>query len=238
MAFCYQDGGQKDESTLTERQKSKAIKKMPNLIELASYTYYTQACALGVFFEYTDYIRFIKCEGEYKDSVSPILPSLKSLATALAFTGIFVGANSYYSIETCYTEEFASWSFAYKYWFYMVSMSVKRFFYYGPFMFTTGAIQASGLGYNSKTKSGAEDWDKVRGVYALNIEVATSVITMLRDWNHQVHLWLKFYVQERLSTPGKRAPTWVGYSTFVVSAFWHGFYSTYYITFFTAAILS
>ena len=137
MAFCYQDGGRDD---LTERQKKLAIKKLPNLFELASYTYYTQACALGVFFEFTNYFDFIKCEGEYRDRVSPILPSLKSLGEALLFTGIFFAASMHFPIETCYTSAYAAWSFPYKYFYYMVAMTGKRFFYYGPFMFTTGAI--------------------------------------------------------------------------------------------------
>ena len=61
---------------------------------------------------------------------------------------------------------------------------------------------------------------------------------MLRWWNHQVHLWLKFYVQERLVTPGQRPSFAVSMSTFLMSAFWHGFYPCYYLTFFFAAILA
>jgi len=72
--------------------------------------------------------------------VNPILPSLKSLGEALMFSGLFFAGNIYFPIETCYTLEYASWSFPYKYFFYMVAMTCKRFFYYGPFMFTTGAI--------------------------------------------------------------------------------------------------
>ncbi len=58
-------------------------------------------------------------------------------------------------------------------------MSIKRFFYYGPFNFTTGAFQATGLGYNGDGK-----WNKVIGVYIYEIETTESVLTMLRAWNH------------------------------------------------------
>jgi hypothetical protein len=37
-----------------------------------------------------------------------------------------------------------------------MAMSIKRFFYYGPFSITTGAIIASGLGYNGKNKENDE----------------------------------------------------------------------------------
>jgi len=53
-----------------------------------------------------------------------------------------------------------------------------------------------------------------------------------------VHLWLKFYVQGRLVESGKRATFLESLATFIVSAFWHGLYPSYYIMFFFAAILS
>jgi hypothetical protein len=67
--------------------------------------------------------------------------------------------------------------------YYFVAMSFKRFFYYNPFSMTTGAIIASGLGYNGKQK-GQDQWDKIVGVYIWEVETASSPIEMLRFWNH------------------------------------------------------
>ena len=122
-------------------------------------------------------------------------------------------------------------------------MTFKRFFYYGPFSFTTGAIIASGFGYNGfsiepKTEKRVEKWDKVVGVYIWNVETGSSPNEMVKDWNHQVHLWLKFYVQNRLVPHGKRAGAKENLLTFLVSAFWHGFYPFYYVMFFGAALLT
>jgi len=61
---------------------------------------------------------------------------------------------------------------------------------------------------------------------------------MLRFWNHQVHLWLKFYIMARLTPAGKRPGMFENMATFIISAFWHGFYPFYYVMFFFAAILS
>lgn len=72
----------------------------------------------------------------------------------------------------------------------------------------------------------------------MGVETSTSCMTMLQCWNHQVHLWLKFYVQCRLVAKGQRAGTKETIIVFLVSAFWHGFYPFYYIMFFLAAILS
>lgn len=59
---------------------------------------------------------------------------------------------------------------------------------------------------------------------------------MLRYWNHQIHLWLKFYVSARLAEFGKRPTAAMNFATFLVSALWHGFYPFYYVVFFFAAL--
>jgi len=61
---------------------------------------------------------------------------------------------------------------------------------------------------------------------------------MLRWWNHQTHLWLKHYIQERLVNLGERPSFGVNMTVFLVSAIWHGFYPCYYFCFFFAALLS
>ena len=59
---------------------------------------------------------------------------------------------------------------------------------------------------------------------------------MMASWNHNVHLWLKHYVQNRIVAPVERPQLWQTITTFTVSAFWHGFYPLYYFTFFMCAI--
>ena len=60
---------------------------------------------------------------------------------------------------------------------------------------------------------------------------------MIRYWNHQVHLWLKFYIMERLTPEGKRPGTFENMFTYMVSALWHGFYPCYYVMFFFNGLL-
>jgi hypothetical protein len=159
LAFCYRDGGV-DPKDLTKDQKERVVDKLPSIIEICSYTQFVSNCALGVFFEFSDYKRFIQREKEYAYGMpSPILPSLKSLATAIGCTAFFIVASQYFWIEYIFSPEYSSHSLLYKVYYFYVAMSIKRFFYYGPFNFTTGAFQAAGLGYN-----GNEKWDKVIGV--------------------------------------------------------------------------
>ena len=53
-----------------------------------------------------------------------------------------------------------------------------------------------------------------------------------------IHLWLKHYVYNRVSIPGKPAGIRENMATFIVSAFWHGFYPFYYVMFFFCAFLT
>ena len=71
-------------------------------MELCSYTWYGSNCTLGVFFEFSDYKRFIEKTGEYANVPLTIVPAVKYLLTALAMMGIFVFGNAYYPIDGCY----------------------------------------------------------------------------------------------------------------------------------------
>lgn len=59
LAFCYKDGGMKEEDLIPD-QKERQVKTLPSILEMCSYTWYVQNCALGVFFEFSDYKNFIE----------------------------------------------------------------------------------------------------------------------------------------------------------------------------------
>jgi len=139
LSFCYKDGGE-DFKSLTKDQQERVVKKLPNVLELLSYTYFVSNAVLGVFFEFSDYKRFIERTNEYKDVPSPILVSLTTLGKAIAFTGFFVVVSQWFYLSYCYESEYLQQTLWYTTWYFYVSMTVRRFFYYGPFHFTTGAI--------------------------------------------------------------------------------------------------
>jgi lysophospholipid acyltransferase len=231
LAYCYKDGGE-DEKNLTEEQKKWKVVQMPNLLEFASYVFFCNASALGVFFEYSDYKRFIEQTHEYKNAPSPVLPSLYWLAQGFTWIAIFVVGSNYFYLPDCWSEWYSTLPWWKAVLFYHIAMSIKRFFYYGPFSITTGAVIASGLGYNGIDHHGKHHWNKIVQVYVYEIETGKSPNELLRYWNHQVHLWLKFYIGARITEKDKRPTFGQNMIVFMVSAFWHGFYPFYYVTFF------
>ena len=184
LAYCYKDGGT-DSAKLNQDQRDRIVTSLPTPLELASYVWYSQASALGVFFEFSDYKRWIERKGEYANTPSPILPSLKWLVIALLCLAVYTVANADFYVEYCWSKEYDSdCSFGYRIFYYYIAMTIKRFFYYNAFCMSTGAVVASGLGYNGKKNTGEDQWDKIVSVYIWEVETSASPIEMLRFWNH------------------------------------------------------
>ena len=116
-----------------------------------------------------------------------------------------------------------------------MAMTGQRYGYYSPFAFSDAAITACGLSYNGADPT-KHQWDRVVCIYIWALETSASTAEILKLWNHQVHQWLKHYVQARVVTPGVKPGMKENMSVFAVSAFWHGFYPFYYVMFFFAAI--
>lgn len=75
LGFCYRDGGEKDTDLLPEQVENKVV-KMPSVIEILSYVYFSSGCICGPFFEYSDYVMFIEKRGRYQNIPSTVVPSL------------------------------------------------------------------------------------------------------------------------------------------------------------------
>ena len=217
---------------------------------MASYTFFCQQCAVGVFFEYRDFINWIEETAEYKQVPNPIIPSLKYLVYAILAVGTFVVGSGYFAVEDCWSDKFVNeMSFPQKMLHTNFAWAFKRYFYYSAFLFETGVVIACGLGYNGRAEVTDKDvdpknpdqkgehlWDKFIGVHVWECETSDTVLTFIRGWNHRVHIFLKYYVAERLSG-GERPKAWHLGAVFAIGAFWHGFYPFYYVAFFTAAMM-
>ena len=135
MAFSYYDGGQPREA-LTDRQDKMKIEQLPTLVEMISYTFYCQQYALGVFFEYRDFIAWIEERNEYKKVPSPVIESLKYAGYAFACLGTFSVGAGLFPIPYCYTEEFANeTTLAYKLYYIFFAGHFVHYFYYIAFQF-------------------------------------------------------------------------------------------------------
>jgi lysophospholipid acyltransferase len=124
-------------------------------------------------------------------------------------------------------------------------MIVQRYKYYSIWKLTQASAVSCGLGYNGtvKTESGGaiHKFDKIEGCVIRKVEWDVSPKIRIQYWNRTVHLWLKYFVFMRMININHKAfknnKTAATLVTFMVSAFWHGFYPVYYLFFFQFFLL-
>ena len=99
---------------------------------------------------------------------------------------------------------------------------------------------ASGLsfnGYDKETKK--PKFDRVQCAILWNLEVSYTVKDFLGSWNMSVPKWIKYYVFLRMLPNDKRQSInfKAAFTSFMVSAVWHGFYPGFYMFFLGAFLL-
>jgi lysophospholipid acyltransferase len=107
LAYCYKDGGEKEEKLLPE-QKDKKVEKLPNVLELLSYVYFPSACIVGPFFEFADFKMYIEKTGRYAKIPSSAKHALLGFLRAKLCLVIHMGIANYCYPAFCGTEEYAA----------------------------------------------------------------------------------------------------------------------------------
>ena len=107
----------------------------------------------------------------------------------------------------------------------------KRFKHHAGWKLTQAGINASGISYSGideQTKAPRFDLITTMDLY---FEVEHNPRVKIELWNQSVQTWLKKCVYIRVYDNNPKNATLATYSTFLVSAFWHGFYFAYYVAF-------
>lgn len=103
--------------------------------------------------------------------------------------------------------------------------------YYSPWCLSDASMISCGIAYNGDNEKKQINWERIVNCSVWINETSPTPLEMMRVWNHQIHQWLKHYVQSRINAPGERVGLKATFGTFMVSAFWHGFYPFYYFMF-------
>mmetsp|Transcript_25430 Transcript_25430/g.28246 ORF Transcript_25430/g.28246 Transcript_25430/m.28246 type:complete len:200 (+) Transcript_25430:825-1424(+) len=105
-------------------------------------------------------------------------------------------------------------------------------------MINDGSIALSGLSYAGEDKEDHPKFDKIQCVDLYQLEFCTVPRDGVKNWNAMTVEWLRHYVFERIKPEKGHSSTAATMITNLVSGFWHGFYPTYYNTFFFLAIVA
>ncbi len=156
---------------------------------------------------------------------------------------IFIGVNLSLTRLGFYPEWVLDPEFAKEpFWWKMVWLDIVSFNiwtkYYIPWTFQNGNVHASGYCYNGLDNKGNHKWDKVIPLDVMRVEFGKTFWEVMDNWHHCTSIWMWRYIYEWNIDPWKPKETNKAMLiTFMLSAFWHGFYPTYYLAFFMVNLM-
>ncbi|MCQ2819069.1 MAG: hypothetical protein MJ252_17545 [archaeon] len=250
LAYAYQDGAQQDKDIKCSHWREYKLTEKPTLLETFSYVYYFPSACIGPSFEFKDFKDFIYLRGRYaKMPYDLILPwGIFYFFYSFFWMGFYGYFGPRYPLSYCGTVEFGEKSMWYKFWYINFAMAFHRAKFYSGWVLAFTSMIISGLAYSEipRDKADPQILTKINGPYyrtfekgsygdIIDCEFGINPKTKITSWNHSVHLWLKYCFFLRvinLDIPlVKNNKSLASGLTFILSAFWHGFYPTYYITF-------
>ena len=254
-AFCWNvhDGRIKAEY-LNDYQKDKAIYKMPDFLDYAGFVLFFPSLMAGPAFDYNDYRRWIETtmfDAPEGVDVSKAIttrkqrriprsgtPAAWKAAEGLAWIFLYLKIAPWYTVPFVLGDNYMKYNFFHRVWILEMLGFTTRLKYYGVWSLTEGACILSGMGYGGiDSKTGKARWDRLNNVYPWGIESAQNSRAYLENWNRNTNNWLRHYVYLRVTPHGKKPGFRASLATFTTSAFWHGFYPGYYLTFILAAFI-
>lgn len=254
-AFCWNVyDGKLPDSELSDFQRERAIKEMPNLLDYAAYVLFFPSLFAGPAFDYVDYRRWISTTMfELPPNVDPSkapptrkkrkiprsgTPAAFKAAYGLLWIFGFLRFSGYYYPSFYLSSDFMKYGFLRRVFYLHMLGLTTRMKYYGVWSLTEGSCILAGIGYRGiDPATGKASWDRCQNVKPLQIELAQNTHAYLGNWNINTNLWLRNYVYLRVTPKGKKPGFRATLATFVTSAFWHGFYPGYYMAFVLASFL-
>jgi len=232
FAYNVSDGDRLDKCD--KEQKKYAVTRMPSLLEFYSFVYYFGGFLAGPAFEFSDYRAFMERSVSKDGCPSAWVPSLTKFVLALVFMGgVMIG--DMFDVKFMSTDAYWALPLFHRLGYQWLSVTMYRYKYYFGWFLAEGGCNAAGFGHDEESGS----WDKITNVRVLEVEFAPNVRSVMANWNIGTAVWLRRYVYNRLNPDtSKGAPLYVQLATYMTSAFWHGFYPGYYMTFFSGALMN
>lgn len=254
-AFCWNvHDGRLSASELSSSQKHAAIVELPSALDYAGYVLFFPSLFGGPAFDYNDFRRWIDTSMfDTPPDVDPSkvpptrkkrkiprsgTPAAKKAAIGLIWIFAFLQFGSWFYADAVISDDFMSYGFLRRVWMLYMLGVTTRMKYYGVWSLAEGSCILSGLGYNGfDPKTGRVSWNKLENINAWNVETAQNSHAYLGNWNKNTNYWLRNYVYLRVTPKGKKPGFRASLATFATSAFWHGFYPGYYLSFILASFI-
>ena len=251
MAFSYEDGGKDDKDLKNSHWRQYKVKEKPTLLETLSFAFFYPSSVIGPSFEFKDFYNFIY----FKDCYAHIPTTLTMLyggyylLFSILMMGFYGGFGPRYPLAYVGTVEYGTKSLLYRFMYLNFAMALHRAKFYSGWLLSYTGFIFSGIAYTETPRDKNEptvlteingpmikSFSKGKYGSITDCEFGINPKTKIISWNNTVHLWLKYNLFLRMINIDhplfKNNFTLASLMTFMISAFWHGFYPTYYIFFF------
>ncbi|VBB27709.1 unnamed protein product [Acanthocheilonema viteae] len=226
--------GHKPASKLETYQVQTAIKKPPDLLEIAAFGYFFCGTFTGPLFPLSRFRSFVA--GEYLDNkkevrVSGFMPSLGRFVAACFYAiiyhwGVLWIPNEYFNSP----QFFVSFSINSPCTLISMESNLDRDLvptYYVPIYF---CLAFYSIAYNGKDSRGNDRWDGVRDVHIIKWEFGLDFQSVIESFNVGTNTFAKNHLYRRLRWLGNRIYSHL--ITLIYLAIWHGYHLGYFILFF------
>jgi len=237
-AMNYQDGATTPASEMSEFQNRRHLKRLPSVLDYASWLMFPCTLVSGPTIEFRDYANWLRDEGVWEGArPSAARAALKKLLGAIACLGMYQAISSKYTIANTYLDpDFdTKYSFLERVWHHHVYGQGNRLKYYFVWMMADFATTVSGLGFSGFDALGNACWDTAANIYPWGVEKSVTLNSIPLNWNVKTGLWLRHYVYDRVTPKGKKPGMTQLLITQIVSGVWHGLYAGYWLFFVTSA---
>lgn len=215
---------------------------MPSFYEYISYIQFLPTATMGPYLEYREFDNYLKQENQYAnipDQLSQVLRNfLEAIVHLMVYMVLYLQV---FPVEFMATEGYQQLSWPASIFYAWMSVTFIRFKYYFAWKLSSCSVDACGISYSGSTvgKEGnlVHNWDLIQTCNAWEVETTLHIRDKIKNWNMSVQQWLTRCVYIRYRTPeeyktDKKAQSRGQLIVFAVSAFWHGFYFGYYLSFF------
>ncbi|KAI0480797.1 MBOAT-domain-containing protein [Xylariaceae sp. FL0804] len=242
------------EDQLSDFQKDRRILQLPGLLDYAGYVLFFPSLMAGPSFDYNEYRGWIDCTMfDVPATVDPAkkpptrkkrkiprsgTPAMWKMASGLVWILLFLACSKWWSAEVLFTDRFTTYTFLRRVFILHMVGFTARLKYYGVWSLAEGSCILAGLGYNGVDPvTGRVSWNRLQNINPWGVESAQNSRAYLGNWNMNTNKWLRYYVYMRVTPRGRKPGFRASMATFVTSAFWHGFYPGYYLSFVLAGFI-
>ncbi|XP_059609957.1 lysophospholipid acyltransferase 5 [Phlebotomus argentipes] len=206
------------------------IRKMPNLLQIASYTYFPGSFLVGPQFPYHQYERFLAKEfDKYQGFVDA---GFKRFLLGFFYLAVYQVGNIFASDSHLLSEEYASSGYFKRLILMGLWGRLTLYKYMSVWLLSEGVCTRFGLTFRSTSKTerpDEEDWSAGENVKIGILERASKFTHYIEAFNVATNRWVARHIYKRLKFLGSREISQA--STLLFLAVWHGFHSGYYVSF-------